>query len=106
MPDNTENNPGRVIIELLRKFGTLSFRHLRAITELSVMELNRILQELLAYGKILKTVEMTPKEGLLTFYEAIETKSNIIQQNNVPENKSVPGLADTDFDDEALSTPS
>lgn len=99
-----ELNAHQVVLNLLRRFGTLSFRHLLAITELPVIELRQSLHELVLRGKIQRNTEMAPKEGLIDFYEIIDEESAKHAWKDVNQQEMVSDMAIDDPEKIALET--
>jgi len=71
MVQKVELSARQVVMDLLRRFGSLSFRHLLAITDLPVIELKHSLHDLIIHRKIQQNTEIAPEEGIIVFYEVI-----------------------------------
>ena len=98
-----ESDACQLIINLLRRFGTLSFRHLLAITEFDVVTLKHTLHNLIVYSKIQSNTEIAPKEGLIEYFEIIDSNPATPARKNLSPQEI---LSDPTRDDSEDSIPS
>ena len=99
-----ETDTSQLVMNLLRRFGTLSFRHLLAITELDVITLKQTLHNLIVYSKIQSNTESAPKEGLIDFYEIIDEITTNNARKNITQQELISDMATDDSEDIVLNT--
>jgi hypothetical protein len=99
-----ETDANQLVMNLLRRFGTLSFRHLLAITEFDVITLKQTLHNLIVYSKIQSNTEIAPKEGLIEYFEIIGENITINTSKIKSQQEITSDLTTDDSEDSVLST--